>query len=51
MTPDEAVRAVAARLSTIGWERHGDKTWSKAALLKGYSGGWPGGRRLPHRER
>jgi hypothetical protein len=36
MTPDEAVQAVAARLSAIGWERHGDKAWSKAALLKEY---------------
>ncbi|MEU8229145.1 hypothetical protein AB0C12_05995 [Actinoplanes sp. NPDC048967] len=36
MTPDEAVRAVAARLSTVGWERHGDKTWSKSVLLKEY---------------
>ncbi|MEU4694882.1 hypothetical protein [Actinoplanes sp. NPDC023714] len=36
MTPDEAVDAMAARLSTIDWERHGDKAWSKAALLKEY---------------
>jgi hypothetical protein len=36
MTPDEAVRAMAARLSAIDWERHGDKAWSKAALLKEY---------------
>ncbi|MFI5897397.1 hypothetical protein ACIA5D_45630 [Actinoplanes sp. NPDC051513] len=36
MTPDEAVRAMAERLSAIDWERRGDKTWSKAALLKEY---------------
>ena len=36
MTPDEAVRAMAARLSAIEWERHGDKAWSKAALLREY---------------
>jgi hypothetical protein len=36
MTPDEAVDAVAARLSAIDWERHGDKAWSKAVLLKEY---------------
>lgn len=36
MTPDEAVRAMAERLSAVNWERHGDKAWSKAALLKEY---------------
>jgi hypothetical protein len=36
MTPDEAVQAVATRLSAIDWERHGHRTWSKAALLKEY---------------
>lgn len=36
MTPDEAVHAMADRLSAIDWERRGDKTWSKAALLKEY---------------
>ena len=36
MTPDEAVHAMAERVSAIDWERRGDKTWSKAALLKEY---------------
>ncbi|MEV6306752.1 hypothetical protein AB0M02_45655 [Actinoplanes sp. NPDC051861] len=36
MTPDEAVRGMAARLCVIRWERQGDKAWSKAALLKEY---------------
>lgn len=36
MTPDDAVRAMATRLSAVTWERHGDKAWSKAALLKEY---------------
>ncbi|MFI1993936.1 hypothetical protein [Actinoplanes sp. NPDC020271] len=36
MTPDEAVRAMAARLGAINWDRHGDKAWSKAVLLKEY---------------
>ncbi|GIF09776.1 hypothetical protein [Actinoplanes siamensis] len=36
MTPDEAVRGMAARLATINWERRGDKTWSKVVLLKEY---------------
>lgn len=36
MTPDESVSAVATRLSAIDWERHGDRAWSKAALLKEY---------------
>jgi hypothetical protein len=36
MTPDEAVQAAAARLGAVDWERRGDKTWSKAALLKEY---------------
>jgi hypothetical protein len=36
MTPDEDVRAMAARLSAVDWERHGHRTWSKAALLKEY---------------
>ena len=34
MTADEAVRTTADRLSAIDWERHGDRAWSKAALLK-----------------
>jgi hypothetical protein len=36
MTPDEAVRTMATRLNAIDWERHGDKAWSKAILLKEY---------------
>jgi hypothetical protein len=36
MTPDDAVQAMVERLSAIDWERRGDKTWSKAALLKEY---------------
>jgi hypothetical protein len=36
MTPDEAVRAMIARLGAIDWTRHGDKSWSKAVLLKEY---------------
>src|SRR5687768_10025295 len=36
MTPDEAVHAMAERLSAIDWERRGDRTWSKSALLKEY---------------
>ncbi|GIF08923.1 hypothetical protein [Actinoplanes siamensis] len=36
MTPDEAVHAMAVRLSLVDWERRGDKAWSKAALLKEY---------------
>ena len=36
MTPEEAVNAMAVRLSAIDWERHGDKAWSKAVLLKEY---------------
>ena len=36
MTPDEAVNAMAARLKTADWSRRGDRTWSKAALLKEY---------------
>ncbi|MFI5932090.1 hypothetical protein [Actinoplanes sp. NPDC051494] len=36
MTPDEAVRAMAARLSAVDWERKGDRSWSKAALLNEY---------------
>jgi hypothetical protein len=36
MTRDEAVNDMAARLSAINWERHGDKAWSKAALLREY---------------
>ncbi len=36
MTPDEAVDAMAERLGAIDWERRGDRTWSKAALLKEY---------------
>ena len=30
---DESVRAVAARLSAVDWQRHGYRTWSKAKLL------------------
>ncbi|GGQ59206.1 hypothetical protein [Couchioplanes azureus] len=36
MTADEAVEAMAARLSAIDYERHGHRAWSKAALLKEY---------------
>ncbi|GAA0489215.1 hypothetical protein Ade02nite_73400 [Paractinoplanes deccanensis] len=36
MTPDEAVRAMAERLKAVDWKRRGDKSWSKAALLKEY---------------
>jgi hypothetical protein len=36
MTPDEAVRVMAERLSAIDWARRGDRTWSRAALLKEY---------------
>jgi hypothetical protein len=36
MTSDEAVQDVAERLSAVDWTRRGDKTWSKAALLKEY---------------
>lgn len=36
MTPDETVPAMAARLSAIDWAPRGDRTWSKAALLKEY---------------
>ncbi|GIF26119.1 hypothetical protein BJ973_003389 [Actinoplanes tereljensis] len=36
MTPDDSVKAMAARLSAIDWRRHGDKAWSRAALLKEY---------------
>ena len=36
MTPDEAVRAMAERLEAISWERFGDRSWSKAALMKEY---------------
>jgi hypothetical protein len=36
MTPDEAVQAMTARLSAIDWARHGDKSWSKASLLREY---------------
>ena len=36
MTPDEAVRAMAERLQAIGWDRYGDRSWSKAALMKEY---------------
>ncbi|WP_433828954.1 hypothetical protein ACQP2E_06535 [Actinoplanes sp. CA-015351] len=36
MTLDEALHAMTTRLSSIDWERHGDKAWSKAALLKEY---------------
>jgi hypothetical protein len=36
MTPHESVAAMAARLSAVDWQRHGDKCWSKAALLREY---------------
>src|SRR3954465_2089920 len=36
MTPEESVQAMADRLRAIDYERHGDKAWSKAALLKEY---------------
>ncbi|WP_326549766.1 hypothetical protein [Micromonospora sp. NBC_01813] len=36
MTPDEAVAAMAERLSAVNWERRGDRAWSKAVLLKEY---------------
>ena len=36
MRPDEAVADMAARLGAVDWTRHGDKAWSKAALLKEY---------------
>lgn len=36
MTPDDAVHAMADRLSAVNWERHGHRCWSKAALLKEY---------------
>jgi hypothetical protein len=36
MKPDEAVAAMAARLAAVDWERRGDKSWSKAALLREY---------------
>lgn len=36
MTPDESVRSTAARLSAVDWQRHGYRTWSKAALMLEY---------------
>ncbi|WP_436528892.1 hypothetical protein [Actinoplanes sp. HUAS TT8] len=36
MTPEESVRATATRLAAVDWGRHGDRAWSKAALLKEY---------------
>jgi hypothetical protein len=36
MTPDEAVDAMAERLAAIDYVRHGDKAWSKAALVREY---------------
>lgn len=36
MTPDESVADMAARLAAVDWRRHGDKAWSKTALLKEY---------------
>jgi hypothetical protein len=36
MTPEESVRAMAERLLAIDYRRHGDKSWSKAALLREY---------------
>jgi hypothetical protein len=36
MTPEESVRATAARLSAVDWQRHGYRTWSKAKLMLEY---------------
>ncbi|MFI5932012.1 hypothetical protein [Actinoplanes sp. NPDC051494] len=36
MTPDESVRATAARLAAVDWQRHGYRTWSKAKLMLEY---------------
>jgi hypothetical protein len=36
MTPDESVRAAAARLNAVDWQRHGYRTWSKAKLMLEY---------------
>jgi hypothetical protein len=36
MTPEESVQIMADRLRAIDYERHGDKAWSKAALLREY---------------
>jgi hypothetical protein len=36
MTPDEAVQAMADRLTAIDYRRHGHQAWSKAALLREY---------------
>ena len=36
MKPDEAVAGMAARLDAVDGTRHGDKAWSRAALLKEY---------------
>jgi hypothetical protein len=36
MTPEESVRATAARLDAVDWQRHGYRTWSKAKLLLEY---------------
>lgn len=36
MTPDESVRATAARLGAVDWRRHGHRTWSKAKLMLEY---------------
>jgi hypothetical protein len=36
MTPEEAVDAMAERLTAIDYRRHGDKAWSKAALIREY---------------
>jgi hypothetical protein len=36
MTPDESVRATAARLGAVDWQRHGHRTWSKGKLMSEY---------------
>ena len=36
MTPEEAVNAMAERLAAIDYQRHGDKAWSKTALIREY---------------
>jgi len=36
MTPEEAVDAMAERLTAIDYQRHGHRSWSKAALIREY---------------
>ena len=36
MTSDESVQAAAARLSSVDWQRHGYRTWSKGKLMLEY---------------